>query len=124
MAVRNGAEGIGFDSMPLFVAGIRYGALSRYRCVPAEDERGRYAGRNGMQMREASAFGPDAVKLRRDSSVFLFLSLARSRLAYSQPPPFGAIADDADYGMPKRAFLEHRHRADHPVTVYSVYASR
>lgn len=27
IAVRNGAEGIGFDSMPLFVTGIRYGRV-------------------------------------------------------------------------------------------------
>lgn len=47
------AVGIGFDSMPLFAAGIRYAALSRYRCVRpgAEDERSLERG-NGMQMRE------------------------------------------------------------------------
>lgn len=47
------AEGIGFDSMPLFAAGIRYAALSRYRCVRpgAEDEWSLGRG-NDMQMRE------------------------------------------------------------------------
>jgi len=37
-------KGIGSDSMPLFVAVVRYGALSRYRCVLAEDKRGSLRG--------------------------------------------------------------------------------
>lgn len=53
--------------MPLFVVVVRYGALSRYRCVPAEDERGslrgtkRYADEFAAVAMLRSTFGPDAV---------------------------------------------------------------
>lgn len=83
--------------MPLFVVVVRYGALSRYRCVPAEDERGslrgtkRYADKFAAVATLRGTFGPDDRKC--DDKL--------------DRPVFGRSADRADlYGVPTHAFLE------------------
>lgn len=76
--------------MPLFVAVVRYGALSRYRCVPAEDERRslretkRYADEFAAAVYVAKHFRPECHK--HDDRSF-----------GAGRPVFGTNADRADY---------------------------
>lgn len=95
-------KGIGFDSMPLFVVVVRYGALSRYRCV-LRGRRTRIVTRNETVCRWVccsdtlrSTFGPDVVNATIDS----ILMLSRS------PRFWNECRSRRLYRMPAHAFLE------------------